>query len=376
MSDEDFPHDDFRALGYHAVVHGEKGWNGVAVLSRTPAEADTRGLPGREDDGARLLRVRVAGLDCATAYCPNGKTRCGTTSPARTGTPRSSSAATSTSCRRRSTAGRGMPPTVRYSARPRSGPGTDRSSIWGSRTCFATCTRRNGSSPGGITGAARSTAAWAAHRPAARRPGRGLARAPRGDRPRVPQEEGRAHGVRSRAGVRGSGLTGPRSGGAVRRNRVDYAREATSVGVSVRVDAGSRHVRDEEILEGLDLSRQLIDLAVDDQNADRPDKRDQQREHLKDGRERCALHVCTLPFSWSGGNALRLARLGRHRLRWGAGGGETVPVLIRTTAEGARRSRRPGQSGRRPSSGGGSLPPSRSSPRVCPRPPRFWPPPA
>ena len=206
VSDEDFPHDDFRALGYHAVVHGEKGWNGVAVLSRTPAEADTRGLPGREDDGARLLRVRVAGLDFATAaYCPNGKTRCGTTSPARTGTPRSSSAATSTSCRRRSTAGRGMPPTVRYSARPRSGPGTDRSSIWGSRTCFATCTRRNGSSPGGITGAARSTAAWAAHRPAARRPGRGLARAPRGDRPRVPQEEGRAPGVRSRAGVRGSG---------------------------------------------------------------------------------------------------------------------------------------------------------------------------
>ena len=195
VSDEDFPHDDFRALGYHAVVHGEKGWNGVAVLSRTPAEADTRGLPGREDDGTRLLRVRVAGLDFATAYCPNGKTRCGTTSPARTGTPRSSSAATSTSCRRRSTAGRGMPPTVRYSARPRSGPGTDRSSIWGSRTCFATCTRRNGSSPGGITGAARSTAAWAAHRPAARRPGRGLARAPRGDRPRVPQE-GRRTGAR------------------------------------------------------------------------------------------------------------------------------------------------------------------------------------
>ena len=42
----------------------------------------------------------------------------------------------------------------------------------------------------------------------------------------------------------------------------------------------------QEILEGLDLSRQLTDLAVDDQNADRPDKRDQQREHLKDDRER------------------------------------------------------------------------------------------
>ena len=73
-SDEEFPYDDFLALGYHAVVHGQKGWNGVAVLSRTPAEAETRGLPGREDDGARLLRVGVAGLHFATVYCPNGKT--------------------------------------------------------------------------------------------------------------------------------------------------------------------------------------------------------------------------------------------------------------------------------------------------------------
>ena len=56
VTDDDFPHDDFQALGYHAVVHGEKSWNGVAVLSRTPAEVETRGLPGRENDGARLLR--------------------------------------------------------------------------------------------------------------------------------------------------------------------------------------------------------------------------------------------------------------------------------------------------------------------------------
>ena len=63
-----------RRFGYHAVIHGEKGWNGVAVLSRTPAEAETRGLPGRENDGARLLCVQVSGLHFATVYCPNGKT--------------------------------------------------------------------------------------------------------------------------------------------------------------------------------------------------------------------------------------------------------------------------------------------------------------
>ena len=74
LRDEEFPHEEIGALGYRAVVHGEKGWNGVAVLSRTPAEADVRGLPGREDDGARLLTVRVAGLHFASVYCPNGKT--------------------------------------------------------------------------------------------------------------------------------------------------------------------------------------------------------------------------------------------------------------------------------------------------------------
>ncbi|MCY4429600.1 MAG: exodeoxyribonuclease III [Rhodospirillales bacterium] len=74
VSDADFPHEEFATLGYQAVAHGEKAWNGVAVLSREPAEADVRGLPDREDNGARLLRVRVAGLDFATVYCPNGKT--------------------------------------------------------------------------------------------------------------------------------------------------------------------------------------------------------------------------------------------------------------------------------------------------------------
>ena len=74
LSDADFPHGELEALGYRAAVHGQKAWNGVAVLSREPAEVETRGLPGRADDGARLLQVRVAGLRFATVYCPNGKT--------------------------------------------------------------------------------------------------------------------------------------------------------------------------------------------------------------------------------------------------------------------------------------------------------------
>ena len=39
-----FPHEDSRALGYHAVVHGEKGWNGVAVLSRAPEASAVRSV--------------------------------------------------------------------------------------------------------------------------------------------------------------------------------------------------------------------------------------------------------------------------------------------------------------------------------------------
>ena len=60
-------------LGYHAAVCGQKAWNGVAVLSRYPIEEVQSGLPGEEEAGARLLRVKTADLDFTTVYCPNGK---------------------------------------------------------------------------------------------------------------------------------------------------------------------------------------------------------------------------------------------------------------------------------------------------------------
>ena len=72
-SDDDFPHEELGALGYKVVNHGQKGWNGVAIVSREEAEVQTLGLPGREEDGARLLRARVGGIDFTTVYCPNGK---------------------------------------------------------------------------------------------------------------------------------------------------------------------------------------------------------------------------------------------------------------------------------------------------------------
>jgi exodeoxyribonuclease-3 len=75
LTDDSFPHADLEALGYRAAVHGQKGWNGVAVLSRRPLEPVQVGLPGQEAFGARLLTVCLEGeLEFTTVYCPNGKT--------------------------------------------------------------------------------------------------------------------------------------------------------------------------------------------------------------------------------------------------------------------------------------------------------------
>jgi exodeoxyribonuclease-3 len=73
LTDEQFPHAEFEALGYTALTHGQKAWNGVAVLSRSPAEVTQRGLPGQDAVGARLLTAQVGGLSFTTVYCPNGK---------------------------------------------------------------------------------------------------------------------------------------------------------------------------------------------------------------------------------------------------------------------------------------------------------------
>ncbi len=68
-----FPFETFAEAGYYAVIHGQKAWNGVAVLSREQAEVKQSGLPGQEELGARLITATVSGLDFISVYCPNGK---------------------------------------------------------------------------------------------------------------------------------------------------------------------------------------------------------------------------------------------------------------------------------------------------------------
>lgn len=73
VADGDFPHDAFAEAGYHYAVHGQPQWNGVAVLSRNPSDVLQRGLPGAEDQGARLITVEVDGITVTSVYVPNGK---------------------------------------------------------------------------------------------------------------------------------------------------------------------------------------------------------------------------------------------------------------------------------------------------------------
>ncbi len=78
LEDSRFPYEAFEQVGYRAHVHGQKSWNGVAVLVREGSvgagtEVRKRGLPDQEDRGARLLEVALPNFDFTTVYCPNGK---------------------------------------------------------------------------------------------------------------------------------------------------------------------------------------------------------------------------------------------------------------------------------------------------------------
>ncbi len=75
--DESFPRDLVEERGYRVETHGQKSFNGVAILSRLPLEDVTRGLPGDEaDEQARWIEATVIGERRAVRVCglylPNG----------------------------------------------------------------------------------------------------------------------------------------------------------------------------------------------------------------------------------------------------------------------------------------------------------------
>src|SRR5262245_1916393 len=72
--DEKFPRLDLRKLGYESIWHGQKSWNGVAILSRgAPPVEIRRGLPGDPDDThSRYIEAQVGDLIIACLDLPNG----------------------------------------------------------------------------------------------------------------------------------------------------------------------------------------------------------------------------------------------------------------------------------------------------------------
>ena len=77
--DEKFPEGPIQELGYDAIWHGQKSWNGVAILSRIGAIHETRrGLPGDPDDThSRYIEAAIGGILIGGLYLPNGNPRPG-----------------------------------------------------------------------------------------------------------------------------------------------------------------------------------------------------------------------------------------------------------------------------------------------------------
>lgn len=71
--DEDFPLEDFEDLGYRCLVHGQKTYNGVALLTRDKASEPVTGIPGLDDPQARAVAATVGDVRVMNLYVPNGK---------------------------------------------------------------------------------------------------------------------------------------------------------------------------------------------------------------------------------------------------------------------------------------------------------------
>jgi len=73
LEDSRFPDSALAELGYRSVFSGQKTYNGVAILSRTPATEVQIGIPGFEDEQKRVIAATVAGIRIVDLYVVNGQ---------------------------------------------------------------------------------------------------------------------------------------------------------------------------------------------------------------------------------------------------------------------------------------------------------------
>jgi len=72
--EKDFPHSSIEDLGYNIALSGQKTYNGVAILAKSPLEDVTQGLPTfPEDDHSRYIEAVVGTTRVASVYVPNGQ---------------------------------------------------------------------------------------------------------------------------------------------------------------------------------------------------------------------------------------------------------------------------------------------------------------
>ncbi len=72
-TDDKFPREAIEAAGYQVAFFGQKTYNGVALLSRTPITDVVKNIPGFEDDMARVIAGTVGDVRVIGAYFPNGQ---------------------------------------------------------------------------------------------------------------------------------------------------------------------------------------------------------------------------------------------------------------------------------------------------------------
>ena len=73
LTDDKFPQAQIQAAGYAVEFFGQKTYNGVALLSRSPATAVVKNIPGFDDAQARVIAGTVDGVRAIGAYFPNGQ---------------------------------------------------------------------------------------------------------------------------------------------------------------------------------------------------------------------------------------------------------------------------------------------------------------
>jgi exodeoxyribonuclease III len=73
LADDKFPRAEIEAAGYRVHWHGQKTYNGVALLSRSEATAVVKNIPGHDDTQARVIAGTVDGIRVVGAYIPNGQ---------------------------------------------------------------------------------------------------------------------------------------------------------------------------------------------------------------------------------------------------------------------------------------------------------------